>query len=243
MLTPRDLEAVVRRAANYFGIDIHRYHPERIEPLRVVSMLRHHRIDVVLDVGANVGQFATSLRVRGFQGKIISFEPLQKAYEELVRASKGDQSWVAVPRTAIGDHDGEVEINIAANSESSSILSMLGSHERAAPESRYVGSETAPICRLDSIAGDYLSEGSRILLKIDTQGYEGKVLDGAANLLRRVVGVQLELSLVPLYAGQELMPAMVERMRRNGFDLWSLSPSFVDPSNGRILQFDGLFFR
>jgi FkbM family methyltransferase len=243
MSTLNDLESMIRRVFNYFGIDIHRYHPDKSEPSRLARFLRIHGIDTILDVGANTGQFGSSLRAAGFHGRIVSFEPLRDAHEELVRASRGDPNWDVAPRAALGGRDGEVMLHIAANSESSSILSMLDSHEQAAPQSKYIGAEKVPLYRLDSIVDRFLSRDSRVLLKIDVQGYEARVLDGAPELLQRVTGVQLELSLLPLYAGQELMPEMVERMRENGFELWSLTPNFVDQSNGRMLQFDGLFFR
>jgi hypothetical protein len=81
------------------------------------------------------------------------------------------------------------------------------------------------------------------MLKIDTQGYEMAVLRGAEKMLPRLAGVQLELSLAPLYEGQTLYLELIDWLRARGFDLWSVIPGFVDPSSGRMLQFDGVFFR
>jgi len=69
------------------------------------------------------------------------------------------------------------------------------------------------------------------------------VLDGAAEVLSRVVGLQLELSLVPLYGGQKLMPELAGRVTSLGFELWEISPAFIDPRSGRLLQVDATFFR
>jgi hypothetical protein len=146
-------------------------------------------------------------------------------------------------RAAIGDRDGEIDIHVSANSFSSSALDLLESHLRTAPESRYVGRERSPLRRLDGIAAPYLRPDSVTLLKIDTQGFEDKVLDGAAGILPRVDGMQLELSLVALYADQKLMPEMLERLRGLGFALWGAWPELVDPDTGRVLQVDATFFR
>ena len=96
---------------------------------------------------------------------------------------------------------------------------------------------------LDSMAYEYLREDSVAFLKIDTQGYESAVLDGAAKTLSRVVGVQVEMSLVPLYQGQALMPELVDRLQRLGFALWGISPTFAQDETGRMLQVDATMFR
>ena len=103
--------------------------------------------------------------------------------------------------------------------------------------------ETAPLITLDSVAPPYLEGAKAPFLKIDTQGYEWQVLDGAHATLPKVRGIQMELSLVPLYEGQRLWRECIERLEAEGFVVWALQPVFVDPANGRTLQWDGLFFR
>jgi len=183
------------------------------------------------------------LRSGGYTGGIFSFEPLQAAHKKLGMAAAGDQSWVVATRMAVGAIDGEIEINVAGNSTSSSILDMRNAHLQAAPQSQYVGRETTPIRRLDSINHASIEGAKNILLKIDTQGYEAQVLDGANALLDRVKGIQIELSLVQLYEGQTLYLNLIQRLMGRGFELWGVFPGFVDPSNGRLMQFDGVFFR
>jgi hypothetical protein len=82
-----------------------------------------------------------------------------------------------------------------------------------------------------------------LFLKIDTQGYEDRVLRGAVELLPRAVGLQLEMSLVSLYEGQRRFDEMYVELVGKGFELWSMSPAFVDPRSGRLLQVDATFFR
>lgn len=237
------LESLVRRTANRVGLDITRHRPAASPAGRLAAMLATHHVDVVLDAGANIGQFALALRGAGYRGRIVSFEPLPEAWRQLGRAARRDPHWEVPAAVALGATDGEVEINIAGNSVSSSILEMLDSHASAAPQSRYVARERVPLRRLDAVAPDHVAPGDTPFLKIDTQGYETQVLDGAGQWLERVAGLQLELSLVPLYAGQALYRDLLDRLDAAGFELWALWPGFTDPASGRMLQVDAAFFR
>ena len=233
----------IKTALRHFGYDLTRFHPESSAAAQVAAVLRHLHTDLVLDVGANQGQYGLSLRGLGYRGRLLSFEPLSLAHRELQACASGDALWQVHPRCAIGDHAGEVTMHIAGNSVSSSVLPMLERHTAAAPESRTVGSETAPLKRLDEAASQAVAQARSPYLKIDTQGYEAPVLQGACKLLHACHAVQLELSLVPLYEGQELWDYFVPFMAERGFVLWSVLPGFVDASSGRTLQVDAIFVR
>lgn len=225
------------------GLDLHRLKPNSNPSFQLLMGLNHFDVDLVLDVGANVGQFATELRSIGYKGSLISFEPLSVAHAALSNAARRDQHWYVYPRSAIGDYDGEIEINIAGNSVSSSILPMAELHSSAAEGSAYVGVENVPIHRLDSVAPEYLSKSRRPFLKMDTQGFEWQVIDGAAATLPKFRGILCELSLFSLYDGQHLWLEMIHRLETEGFSLWSIQPMFCDPRDGRTLQVDAIFFR
>ena len=237
------MKSFIHHALRRLGYDMRRYDPAVFPEAQQARMLGSKGIDLVLDVGANAGQFGCRLRQLGYAGRIVSFEPLRAARERLEAASAGDARWKVAERAALGDRDGEIEIHVSANSESSSVLEMLDAHLRSAPESRYVGRERVPLRRLDRIAAPYLTAGSVTLLKIDTQGFEDRVIEGATEILPRVCGIQLELSLVPLYANQRLFPEMLERLSGLGFEPWAIWPAFLDPQSARLLQVDATFFR
>ncbi len=206
-------------------------------------MLAAHSVNVVLDVGANVGQFGSALRRSGYKGTIVSFEPLSAARVQLRAAAGRDPLWKIADQVALGATDGQVDLNIAANSASSSVLPMLKRHSDAAPESVYVGSERVPLKKLDDLAQAHLDDRSTVFLKIDTQGYEDKVLEGGRRTLERSIGLCVELSFVPLYGGQLLFKEMVPRLEALGFELWNVTPALIDANDGRLLQVDGTFFR
>lgn len=237
------LESIVRRTANRLGLDLTRYRPETTDLGRLVAALRHHHVDLVIDVGANIGQFAGGLRKVGYHGQILSFEPLAEAHGKLIAASRRDHCWRVAPRMAIGDREGEIDMHVAGNSVSSSALGMLEEHSRAEPNSKYVANEHVRIATLDSIVFDELKTGVTPFLKIDTQGYEDRVLDGARDTVKNSRGVQLELSFVPLYEGQQLFEQLMARMRALGFEVWGIRPGFCDAQSGRMLQVDVIFFR
>ena len=243
----------IRKLLRQSGFDIVRYYPSAWERAKAVDtqrkgakflkMLTLHEIDLVLDVGANVGQYAQGLLEIGYQGKIISFEPLSSAYEQLLSTCQHHSNWEVAPQCAVGDVNGEVEINIAGNSESSSVLDILPAHVEAAKKSAYVGSEKVKIYQLDKLVSPRLNEFQAPFLKIDTQGYEDKVLQGAAKILPQVQGLYLEMSLVPLYQGQILFEQMLAMVTEMGFSLYNLNPGFFDYRTGRLLQVNGTFFR
>lgn len=243
MSTPQTALGRIKRFLRRRGILLDRVSLVTSPELRLVTMLASHTVDLVIDVGANTGGYASSLRSAGFTGRIISFEPLGAAYAALEATSRGDANWAVAERMALGDRDGVTSINVAGNSASSSIREMLETHRSAAPESAYVGHEDVSVRRLDGLRHCFLDAAARPFLKVDTQGYEAEVLSGAEGLLDRIRGIQLELTLAPLYQGQVLWRDLVDRLETEGFRLWGLVPEFFDPATGRMLQCDGIFFR
>lgn len=211
-------------------------------PVRVATALAALGLDTVLDVGANIGQFGSALRASGFPGRIVSCEPLTDAFGQLERRSSHDPNWT-VRRLAVGAEPGTLEINIAGNSFSSSLLPMTRAHADAAPGSDFVGTQPVAVTTVAALVHELDVDPDRTLLKIDTQGYESRVLDGAGPLVGQFAAVALELSFVPLYDGQELFDELVARLTGAGYVLYGLEPGFADPRTGRMLQCDGLFVR
>lgn len=207
-----------------------------------VRALSERGVDQVLDIGANVGQFGLELRRAGFTGRIVSVEPLGAAYEQLARVAATDPAWTP-QRAGVGSEPGVLTMHRSANSVSSSVLPILDRHVRAAPESAYVASEEVPGTTVDALVAQHGLTPETALLKIDVQGYELPVLHGAAATLDRFAAVRTEMSLVPLYEGQALLPEVLAALQGHGFDLWDLERGFVEPVTGRLLQADGVFFR
>ena len=139
--------------------------------------------------------------------------------------------------------DGQITINVAQNSVSSSILNIKKEHLDAAPDSKYIAQEKIEIRKLDTIFNQVAKHANNILLKIDTQGYEKEVIEGAIQSLNIIKGIQVEMSLVELYEGESMFDEMRKSIESHGFELYYLEPGFKDPITGKLMQIDGLFFR
>jgi FkbM family methyltransferase len=236
------LRSAVHDLADRFGVDVVPYTSIHHFVGRRARLFRALNINLVFDIGANTGQYAMELRRFGYRGQIVSFEPLQAPYETLSKRAALDEKWDVV-NIALGRHSGRQAMNVAANSASSSLLDMLPLHENAAPHARYVGVEPVAIARLDDIAVGYLTGTSGLFLKIDAQGYESEILAGGTELLPRIVGLEIELSLAHLYASDTLIDETITELKASGFHLVDLRPAFADPRTGQLLQADGIFAR
>lgn len=185
----------------------------------IVYLMRDLRIDVVLDVGANEGQFARQLRRCGYRGRIVSFEPVGQVHARLAAAAAGDAGWTVAPPLALGAEAGEAAINVHEETTISSFLPIerMPYAEAGTPTKPPLRSERVRVVPLDAIFGDYVKPGETALLKIDVQGFEREVLAGAAESLQKVAAVLIEVSLVPLYAGQMPYLEMLGWLRERGF--------------------------
>lgn len=236
------MKSLLKKMALDVGLDISRYDP-RFDPKAVLrSLFARHNINLVFDVGANSGQYGRQLRENNFSGTIISFEPLSSAFNQLQEASSKDQNWTAL-NYALGETAEKLEINIAGNSWSSSLLEMLPSHVNEAPESGYVATEEVEVVTLDSLFTDYVSDTDKPFLKIDTQGYTLQVLNGAKDSISRISGAMVEMSFVPLYENEPLVGDIIQLMYEYGFVLVYVEPEFVNNETGQQLQANGYFFR
>jgi FkbM family methyltransferase len=227
------------------GYDIVKWHRVPADVAARKRLLDGFGIDVILDVGANSGQFAMSLRESmGYQGEIVSFEPLPDAFAQLQGLVEKDPAWEA-HNVALGEADGELMLNVSKNRVSSSFLAIREISTSVEPDSAYETERVVTVRSLDSLLPELkvVKAGSRVMLKLDTQGFESRIIAGGKQSLPQLRLVQMEMSLVRLYDEEVLFLDMCNMMRTLGFDLIALDPGFADVASGRLLQVDGLFAR
>jgi len=228
------LKSLIKGLFNRVGLDLSFKHPERLEGNRVFKFVKDLNLDVVVDVGANVGQFGVGLIDAGFKGRLISFEPLAAEHAQLTERARSFPNWQVASRVALGENDGELLIHRAGNSESSSFLPMLQKHIHEAPDSQVIGEERVAVRRLDRCP-EVTKEAGNLFLKVDTQGYELRVLQGATGIMPRVAGLLLEASIVPLYEGCPLIAEVMDNLRQYGFEVADLYGAFAS-KDGQMLQ-------
>lgn len=231
---------IIRKIINPFKLDLKKY--PSLELRRRKKLLEHYQISKILDVGANSGQYALETRKLGYKGKIISFEPVKSVYNELKKKAEKNSLWECY-NYGLGDNDVDLEINISQNTFSSSILKIMPQHVNSAPESKVINKEKICVKKLDSIFNSIVNEEENVLLKIDVQGFEKKVLDGAKESLKKIKGIQIEMSIEELYSGEMLYKDMISLLNSYGFNLHSLENGFYDEKTGKLLQVDGVFFQ
>ena len=231
------LQELARRA----GWAVERYPAESSLFGHLKQLFALHGVDCVLDVGANCGQFATGLRRSGFSGRIVSFEPVPEAFEQLANRAKTDQGW-DTRQLALGDRSGRLPLNVTASTSVSSFLTPTDAYAAGYAGGRVARVENVEVARLDDMV-DHLSTGARrFFLKVDTQGYDLAVVDGAAGCIAQVVGLQIELSVMPIYEGAPEYLDALRFVQDRGFIPSGMFPVVSDHAL-RVYEFDGVFVR
>lgn len=214
--------------------------PPELSPLAVHlrQILETYRVDMVIDVGANEGQFGRLLRGLDYEGIIHSFEPLSSAFAALGKAAQNDPCW-HVHNVALGDAKGELTLHVGASSDFSSLLpaSAFGAAHFKGLSPR--GQQTVAVHRLEDY-GQGLPDfaGQRVLLKLDTQGYDYQVFAGAAGLRPRLVALLSELSFQPIYEGMKPYLEMLLHYTRQGFAVSGVFPVSRDKETEALIEAD-----
>ena len=232
---------IIKNILRKFGYNITLSTTTTNSSLQLVKSFEKFEIDLIFDIGANVGQFANDIFNYGYKNKIVSFEPLTIAHKILIKNAKSNSNWSIYERCAIGESDGEIFINISENSVSSSILEMTNNHLDAAVNSKFIGKEKVNIYKIDTIINQF--KFNNIFIKIDAQGFEKNIINGSLNSANKIKGFLCETSLIELYKGQSLWKEMIAKFDELGFKLWGIQPGYSDPRTGQTLQVDIIFYK
>lgn len=236
MTVKRGLKSLIRRA----GFHVSRW-PAGSHSYHVQRALMSAKPSILVDVGANKGQYAMQVREFGFAGDIYSMEPGSSAFDRLRKASNKDRHWEVV-QIAAGQAEAEMQLHIAADGgQSSSFKQVLDTLTSVHPTSVTIATEFVQVRRLDRLAAE--RKWQNAVVKIDTQGFEQEVLEGCGDWLEEILGIQLELSIVQLYSGTFTWQETIECLTQRGFQLAAVEPGFADSRTGRMLQFDAVLLR
>ncbi len=235
------LRDTIRKSFRAVGLDLIRYNFHYSEDALLKKILDQFQIDLVIDVGANLGQYGSLLRDLGYKNQIYSFEPIGEVFEKLQRRAAKNDKWEAF-NNGVGSKSESLFINISENFVSSSLLQITDASTTAKPDTKFARQEKISVITLDSFFKDRRIESwKNPFLKIDVQGYEKQVIDGSLMILKNIAVLQIELSLIKLYEGSMLYKEVISLMEELGFYMYTIIPGFRNPKTGQLLQADGVF--
>ncbi len=231
---------LVKRWLHRLGYDVSTvsYAQDFMPGLHLRRLFQQFRIDCVVDVGANLGQYRDFLRdAVGFEGRIVSFEPVPEHVSILEARAADDPRWTIVGR-ALGAEPGSLEINVTAGGDLSSFLAPRESSPAMAVEARVAVpvttlDESLPLIRQNCAL-------SSTYVKIDTQGFDLNVLRGGRATLTEIPALQTEMPLLPIYHEMPSFVEMYEYLKALGFDLSAAFPASRDGFL-RSRELDGVF--
>ena len=234
-----------KKIAAYFGYEFIRINKNIVQNqiLQTIELIKQHDIDLVLDVGANLGQFATDIRSAGYRKQIISFEPVNQCYKHL--ASITDDAW-QVENFALGDKNSKKKINISNKTVYSSILDVNEFGESNFSDSiKVIDKQDIQVKKLDDIIQKLVCNlgKKKIFLKLDTQGYDNRVIHGGLETLKHVQILQTEISCKGIYKDTPSLTERLEELLSIGFNIVGIFPISRDKNTMEILEFDCLFIR
>jgi FkbM family methyltransferase len=233
------IRTIIKKPLNILGLDLVRYHPRySIGAYGYISSLN---IKTVIDVGAHTGEFARLITQILPGVAVLSFEPLREEFLQLESTLRD------IPRArafnfALGAKVETLEMHRSNFSQSSSLRPMAKLHKEAFPDSAGETIERVEVRRLDDLETD-LSLEPEILIKIDVQGYEDKVLAGASQVLSRSKAAIIEVSFRELYEGQPLFDSVYTTLKQKGFIYMGNLYQLVHPVERSVLQADAFFVR
>lgn len=239
---------IIRRNDNYIVLphlrdlfEKHRMLYEYLLDNQLLHLIKQLGINCVLDVGANVGQFAQKIRRAGYGEYIISFEPVQETYAKLAEISANDPKWYTYPY-ALGSENSTNEINITSSAAFCSFYEPNDHCDEfgAKNATEIIGKECVTVRRLDSIIEQASShvDDPRFFLKMDTQGHDIEVFKGVGKYMDQVLGLQSELAVIPIYQKITRMNHIISEYESHGYEIVGLFPVNWDKKTSRVIEFD-----
>jgi FkbM family methyltransferase len=212
------MKKILRTALKKCGFDLmgtRNNHDDLAKHL--ANVLRSREIDCVLDVGANSGQYGLFLRMLGYQGHIVSFEPVRSVFLKLEETSREDEKWHC-NAYALGERNEQKVINVYSSTVFSSFLPANDYSKNIWHSLEDVAAETVEVRRLADIWGEVTGRlgCSNYMLKLDTQGFDRFAFEGARECLRNISVLQSELSLIPVYEGMAEVYEVLKEYNASG---------------------------
>ncbi|MDB5143826.1 MAG: hypothetical protein JWQ66_2539 [Mucilaginibacter sp.] len=237
------LKNQIKKALNLFGYQVRKNHVEDPDAVELrefihrVNWFKNYGINTIVDIGANEGQFAKKIVTLFPNACLFCFEPLGEPFHKLEETFKDNKN-VILYHFALGEIDGELTINLNEYSPSSSFLKMDESHKDSFS---YAVATTTSKVQVKHLDGLELNLVEPILIKIDVQGFEDKVIAGGMAAIKRAKVIIIEVSFKELYEKQPLFIDIYRTLTQLNFRYHGNLEQLLSPHNGEILQADAIF--
>jgi FkbM family methyltransferase len=237
-----NFKVLVKKVLGYVGLRVALIDRRQVSDANKLKWLRDLRINTIIDIGANKGHFSSEIHSIFSDASIFSFEPLPDCFALTQKRMLGVSNFHAY-NIALSDTPGTVTMHRSSYSGSSSLLPMAQLHKDLFPVTAGERPVQVKTDTLDNVMGSENIE-EPILMKIDVQGFEHKVLAGAVRTLRRVKVIIIETSFRELYLGQPLFGDIYTILTGQGFEYkGTWDPDFRSPQDGSSIQQDAVFIR
>lgn len=232
------MKKIIKKFFKYIGLDIRKKSSES-EPF---YFLEHLDVDVVIDIGANVGLFSEEIRKKLPNAIIYAFEPLKECFNVLSAEFESDKNFHAF-HMALGSHKGDALMHKNEYTPCSSILPITDIHKKEFPHAISESNEKVRVGTLDDAMGDMNIAGKVVLIKLDVQGYELEVLKGATQVIDKSKVVLIETCFTSLYDGQPLFQDIYKYLTERGFLYKGSIQQKLSKIDGMVIAQDSLFLK
>ena len=238
------MKALIKQAVKKMGFDIVKLKNNNFTlGSNFMNIIRARKIGCVFDVGANTGQYGKFLRQIGYQGHILSFEPVRHVFETLQSAAEHDPKWICF-QNALGDREEQKEINVYESTDFSSFLEANAYCKNTFASVEITHTEPVQVRLLQDIYSDVMKDIGDVpcMLKMDTQGYDIIVFRGSFGILDRIEAIQSEISIINIYDDMPDGLDALRMFRGHGYDVSGMFPVNRDKTLAAI-EFDCLFVK
>lgn len=218
-------------------------------PGQILRSIQHHNIDFVFDIGANKGQYAKELFIMGYEGKIVSIEPVKESFKLLLKEVEVGKirgwNWGVYPRCAVGKINNTDFINVADHLELSSFMNYNPTENIGRLKLNYVDREEVDVKCFDNIFNKFYKakDNLKYFLKLDVEGYEGEIFEGMKSSWDKLGGIQVEVILTKLWKKGKSYDKIIKLIESKGFKLFAIHSIANQEETGKTLALDLIFFK
>ena len=209
----------------------------------LIKAINLHKIELVIDIGASIGQYSLMLRRFGYKNYIYSVEPVSNSFQKLKINCSNDKKWIVKQCIISNKDERKIKINVSKDFDNSSIYNATDLHLKNHNGAKFLYSEEIETKSLDKLFYSDIERKDNMMLKIDTQGSEEDILKSGNDSLNSFKLVQVELSVQKLYSNQSKWIDIVNFMKDRNFEIWNIIPGYKQKDKGQLYQFDAIFYK